>query len=187
MKNGDPELVISKITKYYIPEEGAIGLKIYGYRLGVEKEIPVKDLDITDNNANYGNGKGVLDLRPGDVIQYALNVDGTLTALKILFQYNPDKFELTESHTSITSVFVALHQGIAKLLYRDEASVILNATNPEDRTYDRSFIVGPRTRFFRFDTKTDKLTMVKASDIPENSKVYFRNCYNMLYDVIYFE
>lgn len=187
MKNGDPELVISKITKCYIPEEDTTGLKIYGYRLGVEKEILVKEPDITDNNASYGNGKGVLDLRPGDVIQYALNMDGSLAAIRILFQYDPENFELRESHTSTTSVFVSLHQGIARLLYRDEVSVILNATNVKDRTYDRSFIIGPRTRFFRFDTKLDKLTMVEAADIPENAKVYFRNCYNMLYDVIYFE
>ncbi|MBE7019941.1 MAG: hypothetical protein E7411_00705 [Ruminococcaceae bacterium] len=187
MKNGDPELVISNITRCYIPEEDAVGLRIYGYRLGLEKEFLVKDLSITDNNSNYGNGKGVLDLRPGDVIQYALNTDGSLAAIKIIFQYNPDKFELTESHTSTTSVFVALHQGIAQLLYRDEASVILNATDVKKRIHDRSFIIGPRTRFFRFDTKKNRLTMVEATDIPENAKVYFRNCYNMLYDVIYFE
>jgi len=187
MKTGDPELVISKITKYYIPEEEAVGLKIYGYRLGLEKEFLVKDLNIKDNNSNYGNGKGVLDLRAGDVIQYGLNTDGSLAAIKIIFQYDPDNFELTETHSSTTSIFVALHQGVGQLLHRDEASVILNATDVEKRIYDRGFIVGPRTRFFRFDTKSQKLTMVKSTDIPENAKVFFRSCYNMLYDVIYFE
>jgi len=191
--NSNANMVISKITKFYNEDSAAEELKIYGYVRGAEKMYLVDDMELTDNNASYGNGLGIKDLKPGDVIQVALDAEGYIAALRVLHCYNPETFTYRESSTSLATLYTALHTAIGKLLYRDEKTAIFNFTPPDSKTglhnvaRDRAFNFTNRTFFYKVDTKTGKLRKVKSADIPEGSMVYVRSGYCYLNDVVYYE
>ncbi len=191
--SSDPNMVISKITQVYNNETGEIDLKITGYVRGVEKVYLCDDTTMKDTNASYGNGLGISDLKPGDVIQVALNSKGYIEALRVLNCYNPKTFTYRETSTSTTTIYTALHSGIGNMIYRDDLTYIFNCTAPNpatglhDRLRDRAFNFTSRTFFYKVDTKTGRVREIKAADIPEGALVYLRSGYCYLNDVVYYE
>ncbi len=191
--SSDPNMVISKITQVYNKETEATDLKITGYVRGVEKVYLCDDTTMKDTNASYGNGLGISDLKPGDVIQVALDSKGYIEALRILNCYNPKTFTYRETSTSTTSIYTALHSGIGNMIYRDDLTYIFNCTAPnpatglQDRLRDRAFNFTSRTFFYKVDIKTGRVREIKAADIPEGALVYLRSGYCYLNDVVYYE
>ncbi len=185
--NKSADVIVSKITEYYIEEEEAIGLKISGFSRGKEVELLVKDLTITDTNSSYGNGKKITEIKVGDVIQYTTASGGYVGNIRFIYSYDSKNYAPYESNTSTSTLFIGLHHGIGELLYRDDLSVIVNCTDVDDRAYDRAFNIMSRSHFYRVDTKLGKVTLVEAGDIPQNARVFVRSCYSMVDDIIYYE
>ncbi len=187
IENKSADVLVSKVTQYYIEEEEEIGLKISGFSRGNAVELFVKDLNITDNDASYGNGKSILSIKPGDIIQYTSGDDGYIGNIRFIYSYTPENYKPYESNTSTSTLFIGLHHGIGELLYRDDMSVVVNCTDVKDRAYDRGFNIMSRSHFYRVDTKTGKVSLVEAGDIPQNARVFVRSCYSMLDDIVYYE
>jgi len=188
VQNKSADVVVSKVTKCFIEEEGAIGLKISGFSRGKTVELLVKDLNITDNNASYGNGKSISAIKPGDIIQYSSGDDGYVGNIRFIYSYTPETYIPYESHGEAAAhLYVPLHHGIGELLYRDDLSVVVNCTDVNNRSLDRAFNIMSRSHFYRVDTKTGKVSLVEAGDIPQNARVFIRSCYSMLDDVVYYE
>lgn len=188
IQNKSADVIVSKVTRYFVEEEEATGLKISGFSRGKEVELYVKDLTITDNDASYGNGKSIASIKPGDIIQYTSGDDGYIGNIRFIYSYTPENYIPYETHgEAATSLYVPLHHGIGELLYRDDLSVVVNCTDVNNRALDRGFNIMSRSHFYRVDTKTGRVTLVKAGDIPQNARVFVRSCYSMLDDIVYYE
>lgn len=187
--NKSADVIVSKVTQYYIEEEGVIGLKISGFSRGNAVELLVKDLNITDSNDSLGyKGKSIATIKPGDIIQYTAGDDGSIGNVRFLYSYTPESYVPYESSDeNIAHLYIYLYHGIGELLYRDDMSVVVNCRDANNRKLDRAFNIMSRSHFYRVDTKTGKVSLVEAGDIPQNARVFVRSCAAMLDDIVYYE
>ena len=184
-------LVISRITKVFIESEATKGLKITGYKSGKKVEYLVKNLDLKDYSAAYGNGKGVTDLKAGDVIQAAIDSKGFINGIRILNSYNKDTFGYWNPSGNMNYANAILCPMAGRVIFRDNESITVNCKKPvegiSDKRWDRAYHILPSSHFYEMDTQRGILKKVSVSDIPEDGMVFMHTANHMLWDVVYYK
>lgn len=183
--------VISKISKVYLEDEGAYGLKITGYKQGKEVSYYVKNLELKDYAESYGNGKGIADLKVGDVIQAATDSKGFINGIRILSCYNENTFGYWCPSGSINYANAILCPQIGEVIYKDSGVITVNCKKPVDgmfdKRWDRAYHVIGSSYFYEMDTKKGILKKIKVTDIPEGGMVFMHTANHMLWDVVYYK
>lgn len=183
--------VISKISKVYMEDEGAHGLKFTGYKSGKEVSYLVKNLELKDFSTSYGNGKGITDLKVGDVIQAATDSKGFINGIRILSYYDENTFGYWCPSGSINYANAILCPQIGEVIYKDSSVFTVNCKKPvdgiSDKRWDRAYHVIGSSHFYEMDTKKGILKKVSATDIPDGGMVFVHTANHMLWDIVYYK
>lgn len=184
-------LVISKISKVFIESEASHGLKITGYKSGKLVEYYVKKLDLKDYSSSYGKGKGITDLKVGDIIQASTDSKGFINGIRILNCYDKETFGYWSPSGNMNYANAILCPQSGKVIFRDSESITVNCKKPvdgiSDKRWDRAYNILSSSHFYEMDTQRGILKKVTVNDIPEDGMVFLHTANHMLWDVVYYK
>lgn len=165
-----PVMLVDKTVRS-VNSEGAVVPMIYGYTDGNYVGYPVYDEDVKDTGGTWNSdfyGMKPEDLNQGDIIQYVLNNDDDIMALRVLYVHGDN---LTYSEKSTTGISVseasgALYTAYGTVVKRTKDGLVYNAReNASDRNWDRKVFISETKPIYIYHSDREKIELATASEI----------------------
>ena len=186
--------LVTSVTRTVF-DDGEEGYKISGWMSGGKATVYTEADVVSYNVPEWGYPKVYAkDLKPGDIFQYNTDIHGRLANILPLYRMQ-DFGKYTEAILTGTknphqlTAYDALdisHTMHGEVVRKGSKSITVNARNDLDPEWNRNYLVSTEPHVVIYDSKNEITTNASVGDIQIGDKVFLRDYYHTVREVVIF-